>query len=137
VSEQFWVRLAGGAFLVYLGIRIFSSTPSDVDAQKANHSLAKDYGSTLALTLTNPLTIIPFAAVFTGLNLAGGNGNYVAAPVLVSGVFAGSVLWWVVLSTSVGAVRTKVGPRTLKWINRLSGVTITAFGVGTFLTLLL
>jgi threonine/homoserine/homoserine lactone efflux protein len=137
VSQQLWVRLVGGAFLIYLGVRICATAPGESSAQAGNRSLARDYASTLALTLTNPVTIISFAAVFTGLGLAGGNGDYTEAAVLVSGVFSGSVLWWVLLSTSVGAVRHRIDSGNLRWINRFSGAIITVFGLATLLSLLL
>jgi len=135
VSQQFWVRLVGGAFLIYLGVKTYLSAPRGPETLGSSSSLVRDYGSTLVLTLTNPLTIISFAAIFTGLGLAGGSRDYTAATVLVSGVFTGSVLWWVVLSTCVSALRQKVGQRTLQWINRLSGATIIVFGLGAFLSL--
>ena len=65
------------------------------------------YASTLVLTLTNPATILSFVAVFAGLGLAGGEGGYLAASVLVGGVFLGSALWWLILS---GTVRGCSGP---------------------------
>ena len=135
VSQQFWVRLVGGAFLIYLGIRIFLTAPMNSSVSRNSQGLLRDYGSTLALTLTNPITIISFAAIFTGLGLAGGQGDYASAAVLVSGVFAGSALWWIVLSTTVNALRRKASPSVLRWINRLSGATIIAFGLGAFLSL--
>jgi threonine/homoserine/homoserine lactone efflux protein len=48
---------------------------------------------------------------------------------LIGGVFLSSALWWLVLSNSVALVGRVVGPEQLRWINRLSGVVILAFGV--------
>jgi threonine/homoserine/homoserine lactone efflux protein len=136
VGEQAWVRVFGGAFLVYLGCRIFFSTPPELGVTRPGRNLARDYASTLALTLTNPMTIISFAAVFTGLGLAGGSGDYASAAVLVSGVFAGSVLWWVLLSSGVNSLRQKVHSKVLKWINMFSGAVIVVFGVATLVSLI-
>ena len=91
------------------------------------------YASTLVLTLTNPMTILSFAAVFAGLGAAG--AGYGAAAVLVTGVFAGSALWWLVLSGAVGLLRHRVTPRGLRWVNRASGTIIAGFGLLVLLSL--
>jgi threonine/homoserine/homoserine lactone efflux protein len=91
--------------------------------------LISAYGSTLFLTLTNPLTILSFAAIFAGLGVASASGAYSAAGLLVLGVFLGSGLWWLFLSSVVGVFRARMGPRQLRWVNWLSGGIIVVFGV--------
>jgi len=126
IEQQLWLRLIGGAFLCYLGFKTFMSIPSATEASAKGNSLAGVYASTLALTLTNPATILAFVAIFSGLGLASREQNYLSATLLVIGVFCGSALWWLLLSSSVALVKTKLN---LKWVNRLSGIVITAFGI--------
>ncbi len=124
-----WLRLIGGAFLCYLGLRAFLARPSG-DATRADvRGLAATYASTFVLTLTNPMTILSFAAIFAGLGVVGVRGSYASAAVLVVGVFLGSALWWLILSGGVGAFRAAVSPRGLAWVNRLSGVILAGFGL--------
>jgi threonine/homoserine/homoserine lactone efflux protein len=92
------------------------------------------YSSTLLLTLTNPLTIMSFAAVYAGLGLNAG-GSAGAAAGVVSGVFLGSALWWLLLSSSASMLRGRLGPLALRRINILSGGTITLFGLYALATL--
>jgi hypothetical protein len=87
------------------------------------------YLSTVALTLTNPLTILSFAVVFAGLGLGTGNGDYLSAGLLVLGVFSGSGLWWLALSGAVGLLRGRFSYRGLWWVNRISGILILTFGI--------
>lgn len=129
VEEQTWIRLVGGVFLLYLGSRIYLSVPKDSAVEAGERSLVGDYGSTFVLTLSNPLTIISFAAIFAGLGLAGAGGDYASAVVLVSGVFSGSALWWVILSTGVGSLRTRLTSSGMRWVNRISAALIVAFGL--------
>ena len=136
VDQQAWIRLVGGAFLVFLGVRIWRSEPRSSDAAAGSRGLAGDYASTFALTLSNPLTIISFAAIFAGLGLAGAGGDYAAAIALVSGVFSGSALWWVILSTGVGYFKARLRSGGMRWVNRVSGTTVAAFGLVAFLSLL-
>ena len=132
VSQQDWLRLIGGAFLLYLGIRTFLTRPMPQTAvrdDKSSRTLAGDYASTFLLTITNPLTIISFAAVFAGLGLGSGYDDLASALLLVAGVFTGSALWWLLLSAGVSLLRGRITEYGLRWVNRVSGVIITVFGV--------
>jgi len=129
VGHQTGLRLVGGAFLCYLGFRTLRAAPCEQAAAAATGGLLSAYASTFLLTLTNPMTIISFAAVFAGLGLAAMGADYAAAGALVLGVFAGSALWWLGLSAAVGLFRTKVGVSALRWVNLASGLIISAFGL--------
>jgi threonine/homoserine/homoserine lactone efflux protein len=131
LAWQTELRLIGGLFLLYLGWRTWL-TPPAVEVARVERSragLLGDYLSTLALTLTNPVTILAFLGIFAGLGLAGGTGTVATAGALVLGVFAGSLLWWLLLAGGVGALRGRLSPGALVWINRASGSLIAGFGV--------
>ena len=129
VKQQIWLHLIGGAFLCYLGIKTLLAKPANQAAAARENGLLGDYASTFFLTLTNPMTIISFAAIFAGLGLASTRGNYGSAGILVLGVFMGSALWWLVLSSGVGIFRKKFNTNSLQWVNRISGLIITGFGL--------
>ena len=128
-GQQVWLRLIGGAFLCYLGIRTVAAPPAAQSAAATGSGLFGAYASTFFLTLTNPMTILSFAAVFAGLGLASTSGGFTSAAVLVAGVFLGSAAWWFILSTTAGALRTKLDPARLRWVNRISGGIILLFGL--------
>ena len=132
LGSQFWLRLVGGLFLLYLGYATFRSVPAR-EAAKAGEvrsgGLAGAYASAFFLTLTNPMTIVSFAAVFAGLGLGAAPEGRAAAALLVFGVFAGSMLWWLFLSGSVHMLRSRFDHGRLVWVNRLSGLVVAAFGV--------
>jgi len=136
IGQQFSFRLIGALFLGYLGARIFFSKPAEAPSKAEGKGLAGAYASTLLLTLTNPVTILAFAAIFAGLGLGNSGGNYTAGMLLVLGVFLGSAAWWLFLSTGVGLFRTWFNGPRLRWVNRLSGVIIAGFGCLAFLSLL-
>ena len=129
VGHQTWLRLIGGAFLCSLGYRIFISRPAENITGALDSRLAGAYTSTLLLTLTNPMTILSFAAVFAGLGLGTAGGGVRTAALMVLGVFLGSALWWAILSGVTGLLRARLEVRGLRWVNRLSGAIIAAFGV--------
>jgi threonine/homoserine/homoserine lactone efflux protein len=129
VDHQSAVRLAGGLFLCYLGVRTALAHPAAGAANASAGGLFAAYASTLALTLTNPTTILSFAAVFAGLGLGAAAGDRASAVMMVCGVFLGSALWWLILSGAVGFFRRALTPERLRWVNRLSGAALVAFGV--------
>ena len=129
VKQQIWLHLIGGAFLCYLGIKTLLAKPANQAAAARENGLLGEYASTFFLTLTNPMTIISFAAIFAGLGLASTRGNYGSAGILVLGVFMGSALWWLVLSSGVGIFRKKFNTNSLQWVNRISGLIISGFGL--------
>lgn len=131
MGGQAWLRLVGGAFLLFLGVRTFLARPAGRAAPDARRiGLPGAYASTFFLTLTNPTTILSFAAIFAGLGVAGdASGSALSAMLLVLGVFLGSAAWWVVLSGAANLFRTRLSVRGLRWVNRISGTVIAAFGV--------
>ncbi len=129
VNQRALFRLIGGVFLLYLGVRSFLARPSEQPSSTAGNGLTGAYLSTFFLTLANPMTILAFAGIFAGLGIAEGNRDYLSAGILVSGVFLGSALWWLILSGGVGLFRKKVDIRALQWVNRISGLIIMTFGI--------
>ena len=129
VSQQMWLRLIGGLFLCYLGLRTLLSRPAERAATVEGRGLLGAYASTLFLTLTNPTTILSFVAIFAGLGIGGATGGFLAAAALVLGVFLGSALWWLILSWGVSLFRKRFTPRALRWVNVVSGMVILGFGL--------
>ncbi len=131
VSERRILGIAGGAFLVLLALRA-AVRPASVEAGAvpgvvAARGIGVGYASTLGLTITNPMTILSFAAAFVGLGLVGHGGAEAAASVL--GVFTGSGAWWVVLVGAVSVYRARIGPAGLRRTAWASAVLTGALGI--------
>ena len=128
VSGRFLLGVVGGAIIVLIGLRTILSRPGEVAVDTERPGLPAAFASIFVLTMTNPMTILSFAAVFAGLGLASGN-SFSDALVLTLAVWAGSSLWWVVLTSIVGWLRLRVSANALLWVNRISGAALVAFGV--------
>jgi threonine/homoserine/homoserine lactone efflux protein len=79
LGQSNWLRLVGGIFLLYLGVKTFLSKPAEQAAESLRNGLFGAYLSTFFLTITNPVTILSFVAIFAGLRLAETGGNYTTA----------------------------------------------------------
>ena len=128
VGARVALGLIGGVFLIWLAIRTMRARPATSAAIADDRpGLPAAFLSIYALTMTNPMTILSFAGIFAGLGLAGQGGA--EAVLLTIGVFVGSSLWWILLTAIVGRVRDRVTPRAFRWINRISGISLLAFGI--------
>lgn len=129
VDQRRALGLIGGAFLLYVAWRTFTAIPpaSAAELERPRRGLPGSYLSTLALTLTNPMTILSFAALFVGLGVTGEDAA--SATLLTAGVFAGSALWWLALTGVVAHFRSRITPRGLRWVNVVSGAIIGVFAL--------
>jgi len=135
VDQQSYLRLIGGLFLLYLGYTTFKSMPAEVAANASGEGLLGAYASTLFLTITNPLTIMSFAAIFAGLGVGTIGEGYISSVFLVVGVFIGSMFWWLILSGMIHVLRHNFDQNRLKLVNQLSGLVITSFGIYSLLSI--
>jgi threonine/homoserine/homoserine lactone efflux protein len=133
VDRQQAIRVVGGLLMLWLGWQTWRSRPPDAaapgPAPNARASLARAWATTFALTITNPVTIVAYAAIFASLGLAGTPDGWAGASLMVAGVFLGSVLWWLILTTGVSLLRGWFTPARMVWVNRVSGIVIAAFGI--------
>ncbi len=131
INQKTLLSLVGGLFLIYLGLKTFRARPAEEAAVvESRHGLIGAYVSTLFLTLTNPITILSFVAIFAGAGIATSVANsYGAAAVMVIGVFMGSAGWWLLLTGGVSLLRGRFNPRTMIWVNWASGAIMMGFGV--------
>jgi threonine/homoserine/homoserine lactone efflux protein len=117
-----WLRIAGGCYLVYVGGSALLAAPEAKQPSEADaESLLRDFLSTFALTLTNPITILAFLGIFSAIGLGGEEATFARAAILVLGVWLGSLLWWVTLIFGLASLFRSFEARHLKWINRASG----------------
>ncbi len=127
----FYLKVFGGLFLLYLGVATFFAAPAAMSGGGRSKNLFANCVSAFFLTLANPMTIMSFAAIFAGFGVGGKAMAGLLEPAfLVAGVFSGSMLWWLVLSLFTSIFREKLGQGSLRWINRLSGVVIIFFSLG-------
>jgi threonine/homoserine/homoserine lactone efflux protein len=131
IGYQQWLGIAGGCYLLYLGgSALLAKLETKLDAERDTETILRDFVSTFALTLTNPITILAFLGIFSALGLSGQGATSERAAILVLGVWSGSLLWWLALSFGLGVIFRSFEPRHLAWINRASGTILLLSGAG-------
>jgi threonine/homoserine/homoserine lactone efflux protein len=133
---QRWLRIAGACLLLAVGGRSLLARRPEAASPPDPGSLSWYYVSTFALTLTNPITIVAFLAIFAAVGLTGTEATLGRAAILVLGVWVGSLLWWFSLSFGVGLWLRSFEPRHLAWINRGSGAILVLSGVALLASLM-
>lgn len=136
MEQKFVLQIAGIIFLLYLGYKTFREKPAaEAKGDISSKGLVSDYLTTVGLTLTNPMTIASFIAVFAGIGIV--SGTYSSATLVVLGVFSGSAAWWILLSNGVGLLRKKANTELLEWVNKISGVVMVGFALMLLVNLLI
>lgn len=134
--HQTVIRAVGGIIVLIVGIMIFNSNPiKQVRRQKAQkNTYISDFVSSFFITITNPLTIVFFGAVFAGVGLNKPNS---LEPIILTlvGVLLGALIWWMALSIVVNVFRNKIRLRNLWWINKITGVLVAIFGLAVFISI--
>jgi threonine/homoserine/homoserine lactone efflux protein len=138
VSIQTPISILGALFLLWLGVKTLRTPPADHAATASGSTLPGMYASSFLLTITNPMTILSFLALFVGAGLMaeGGGTSPTHALTIVVGVFGGSAAWWLLLSGGVGVLRERFTPQIMVWVNRISGAIIIVFALRTIIAIL-
>jgi threonine/homoserine/homoserine lactone efflux protein len=130
------IKVVGGLVLVGFGIHTFRAEVTDPRGcpatlkEKGDSTLFAAIASTFVLTITNPATLIGFAAFFTGLStITGGRVTFFSAALTVVGVVAGSASWWFAITTITGVFHRHIDAKVMHRINYVSGILVTLFGV--------
>jgi threonine/homoserine/homoserine lactone efflux protein len=130
------LAIVGGLVLVLLALRgvrsILAGAASLPRSERPGgigrlETLTGAWASMVGLTLTNPATILSFAALFA--SIGAGTGGPAGAAAVTVGVFAGSAAWWVILTGAVSGLRARLTPSVVRGLNVLSAAVIAAFGV--------
>lgn len=124
MAAGIWIKLVGSLALIYLGTKIAFTPPNAGKPRDAATPGIKSFVTAFALTLANPPTLLFFASIFASISAF---SSFVESALFSAGVLAGSMLWWIVLTTLVAKTAAFLKPQTAVWINRISGAALIAF----------
>ncbi len=131
------LKLVAGSILVTMGIKdlIKHHAPKVTKVKELSNSIFSTFGSAFLLTLTNPMTILLFVWVFSTLGAVDTGAQETWSIVL--GIFLGSLLWWLFLTSIVGYTKKKIPDKVLTMLNYASGLILIALGIGSIVSVVL
>lgn len=137
VAHTSLLRVIAGVFLLYLGIKTFIEIPKDVAPELHSKKIFSTIGSTFFLTITNPVTILTFTAIFAGFGIDTEATNNLAVFILLIGIFVGSMAWYCILTSFLRLFHNRMNHKTLILVNKCAGGILAGFGVLTITSLLI
>lgn len=128
---QIYFQIFGGLIVLFLGIHIFYTNPvRQLRMQRMNKNrLSHDFFSVFLLTITNPMALFVFLAMFAGIHIVGTEDNPFGLISLVAGVLSGATAWWFVLSFIVNLFRDRFRLKNIWWMNKVAGVVVFSLGI--------
>jgi threonine/homoserine/homoserine lactone efflux protein len=130
-KEQFWIQLVGSIIIMIIAVKLFYTNPA-VEFRNSRTRRSKpmeEFISIFLVTLSNPMVVFIFIAMFAGFNMLGENTNPFIALFLVGGVFSGAMLWWFVLSIIVDRFRNRIRLKNIWWMNKILGLIVFICGL--------
>ncbi|MCE1188311.1 MAG: LysE family translocator [Ignavibacteria bacterium] len=128
IHHKLPLQIVGVLFLLYLAVKTLVKKEKRLEYNSAEGlGLWKDYLSTLALTITNPVTILFFLAVFAGVGILPGGQNLGSLTLFLVGIFGGSCVWWLFLSGLTEKLKTRINTSILRKIDLVSGMLMLFF----------
>jgi Putative threonine efflux protein len=131
-------QIGGGILIFLLGLKIFMTNPISQmrKTRRQKNRLFEDFVSVFLLTVSNPMAIFLFVALFAYVNVVADGGNFMSAGAVLGGVFFGASVWWFTLTSFVNMYRKRFRIRQLWWINKIAGGVVMLIGIATVVELL-
>ncbi len=120
----YWLKILGAFLLIYLGVRLAWGRIDSGSPAPIRNAGVGAFASAYGLTLANPPTILFFAGVYASVaTLSSG----LQSATFAAGVFAGSMLWWALLTLLVSKSARVLTAGSMAWIGRISGLVLIGF----------
>lgn len=134
---ELYFKLVGLFVLILLGIYIFRSNPTKQMQQfkRRGSSHLQDFLTTFLITLSNPLSVFVFIAIFTSYSIVLQFSHPLEAMLTIGGIFIGGTLWWITITGMANLFRHKFTINALYWANRIIGLGVIIIAVVFFIYL--
>jgi len=131
IDNQNYFRVIGGMFLIFIGAKIFTSNPAKQirKLRTRGNNYYKDFLTSFLVTVSNPITILAFGAIFASFNMVDKETGSFPIVILILTVFSGAIIWWLSLISIITIFKHRIRLRNLLWINRVTGILIIIFAL--------
>lgn len=125
-SALYWMQLLGATIMFIFGVHTFRTNPMkntrNVSRNKSN--LLHNGITGFFITLSNPLILLLFMALFTPFNFMLPDMPLFNQCVGYLSIFGGAMLWWLFITYVVNKLRVRFDVRGIWIINRVIGVIV-------------
>lgn len=132
-----YFKILGAFMVIFLGLYIFFSNPAK-DIQKfkrKGNSYFQDYLTAVLLTLSNPMAVFVFLAIFTSYSVVLQLSQLLDTFLIIPGIYLGGSTWWFGLTGLAYLFKHKLTINTLWWANKIIGIGVILFALGLFIYL--
>lgn len=126
------ISFTGGCLILALGIRLFFKKEERV-SDKDNSGFSMFFSS-FAVGITNPAAVLTFLFAFSWFGISD-NLSIKEGSLLVLGVFAGTYIWWGILSFMTAFFKERTRNLQIRKMNRIFGTILAAFAMVVFIRL--
>ncbi len=126
-DHQYEIRLVGGVVLLFMGVLVFRARRARTAEEPSLLEVTRTYFSTLVVALTNPLVLFAYGAIMASIGAA--KLDFFSLSLLIAGMVAGSLLWFILLSNLVHRFRASMNIEKLSIVNRVAGVLLILIGL--------
>ncbi|MFT5510065.1 MAG: threonine/homoserine/homoserine lactone efflux protein [Hyphomicrobiaceae bacterium] len=128
------IQAIGGFVLIIFGVMLCRTQTSTADPGGAEEpgrlwDYVVDVPKAFLMTVTNPAAVLGLFAIFGGIGTFVEVHSSIDAVVLVGAIMAGSLLWWLILSTIVAKISGRFGGINIGRLNLIAGLALIVFGL--------
>ena len=122
-TTVYWMQLIGAIIMFIFGVHTFRSNPvqNTRNVSRNKSSLLRNGITGFFITLSNPMIILLFVALFSPLNFVIHEMTLAHQCVGYLSIFAGAMLWWLFITYVVNKLRKRFDVRGIWIINRVIG----------------
>ena len=122
-TTVYWMQLIGAIIMFIFGVHTFRSNPvqNTRNVSRNKSSLLRNGITGFFITLSNPMIILLFVALFSPFNFVIPEMSLPHQCFGYLAIFAGAMLWWLFITYVVNKLRTRFDVRGIWIINRVIG----------------
>jgi threonine/homoserine/homoserine lactone efflux protein len=126
------LQLIASLFLFYFGVATLKTKRKEEGSQVVESGYFRVFFMMFILTLTNPLTLLSFVAIFSAMGIETLENDLIAIGLLSAGVFIGSTAWWALVSSSSSYFLGKIRSSSAQIMNKIVGIAIIIVSIFSF-----
>lgn len=135
LKYQTVIHAVGGSLILAMGLRLILKKGEQAEPEEESENGIKMFLSSFAVGITNPAAILTFLFAFSYFGIMGKTRIFDGIQ-LVTGVFIGTCIWWVLLSTAVVYIKKRTGNSSFCYMNQIFGAILALFGAAIFVRIL-